>query len=67
MIRSPPRGATHEALAAELARIEALETDPSWRGVTESAKEGLRMRIAQLKRTGRAAELRWSDVPRTTA
>ena len=63
MIHTIARGASRSALEADLARIEALETDPSWRGMTEPAKVELRQRIEHLDRTGREVEIRASDFP----
>ena len=63
MIRTVRRGATREELVADLARIEALEADESWRGVTEPAKDNLRTRIAYLDRKGDDRELRREDLP----
>ena len=58
MIRTVRRGATREALVADLARIEALEAEESWRGVTEPAKQSLRTRIGHLDAEGFAGALR---------
>ena len=64
MIRTVRRGATREALAADLARIEALEaSDAGWCGVTEPAKHTLRRRIEHLDRAGCGAEVRLDDLP----
>ena len=62
MIRTVAWGASREELVADLARIEALEADESWRGVTALAKHDLRARIAHLDRSGRRAELRRENV-----
>ena len=65
MIRTVARGATRAALAAlaaDLARIEALETDDSWDGIADLASEDLRERIAHLDNKGADAELRREDM-----
>ena len=62
MIRTVARRATRAALAADLARIEALETDDSWDGIADLASEDLRERIAHLDNKGADAELRREDM-----
>ena len=62
MIRTVARGATRAARAADLARIEALETDDSWDGIADLASEDLRERIAHLDNKGADAELRREDM-----
>ena len=62
MIRTVARGSTRAALAADLARIEALETDDSWDGIADLASEDLRERIAHLDNKGADAELRREDM-----
>ena len=62
MIRTVARGATRAALEADLARIEALETDESWDGIADLASEDLRERIAHLDHKGADSELRHEDI-----
>ena len=64
MLRSLPRGATRAQLEAELARLEVLEADPSWRGVTDADKGTVRQRVDHLDRHGRDTE---REIPRATA
>ena len=62
-IRLPPRGATRDELAAEIARLEALgREDPSWSNIPDGFTVILRKRIEDLESSGRHREIGWADI-----